>query len=86
MGCSLYIELGWAIHILVLYDELRWWRTGAQQHATLSDGVHVEEDGLNRRKTMQIRINEASYTANSVTVRGEMLTIQMPRGDWTLKR
>ena len=34
---------------------------------------------------MQIRINEASYTANSVTVRGEMLTIQMPRGDWTLE-
>ena len=34
---------------------------------------------------MQIRINDAIYTANSVIVRGEMLSIQMPRGDWTLE-
>lgn len=34
---------------------------------------------------MQIRINEASYTANSVIVRGEMLSIQMPREDWNLE-
>lgn len=34
---------------------------------------------------MQIKINDAIYTANSVTVRGEMLTIQMPRGDWRLE-
>lgn len=34
---------------------------------------------------MQIRINDTTYPADGITVRGEALSIQMPRGDWTLE-
>lgn len=34
---------------------------------------------------MQIRINDTTYPADGITVRGEALSIRMPRGDWTLE-
>lgn len=33
---------------------------------------------------MQITIGDTTYAADSLATRGEALTIQMPRGDWTL--
>ena len=34
---------------------------------------------------MQIQINDTTYPADGITARGEALSIQMPRGDWTLE-
>ena len=34
---------------------------------------------------MQIQINDTTYPADGITVRGEALSIQMPRGEWTLE-
>ena len=34
---------------------------------------------------MQIQINDTTYLADGITVRGEALSIRMPRGDWTLE-
>ena len=34
---------------------------------------------------MQIQINDTTYPADGITVRGEALSIRMPRGDWTLE-
>ena len=34
---------------------------------------------------MQIRINDTTCPADGITVRGEALSIRMPRGDWTLE-
>ena len=34
---------------------------------------------------MQIQINDTTYPADGITVRGEALSIRMPRGEWTLE-